>query len=90
MKKIYNFLVLALLFVASTSVMQAQKRYGFAAGALNLATPMSIDEVSAGSEFVLQSGDLLGSGPDFVRGASKSTRLTEEPLRSRICREAKC
>lgn len=76
MRKVYNLLVLAVMFIASTVAVQAQKRYQVT----DIETPATIDELSGGEQFVINSGALAGGGYNFVRGLEATATITEENL----------
>ena len=75
MKKIYNFLLLALAFIVSTTAVQAQKRYQFD----DYMATMTVDELTEGSEFVILNGALATEQKtDAFCGLTKSSSLTED------------
>ncbi len=75
MKKIFSFLLLAMLFVAGTCVAQGQKRWRVTDIELTLST----DELD-GVQFVMNNGSEGGGSNDFIRGTEKSSTLTDENL----------
>lgn len=75
MKKIFSFLMLAVLFVASTCVVQAQKRWRV----IDIEQTLSTDELE-GIQFVMNNGSVGGGSNDFIRGTEKSTTLTDDNL----------
>ena len=75
MKKIYSLILLAMLFVAGTCAVQAQKRWRVT----DIEQTLSTDELD-GVQFAINNGSVGGGSNDFIRGTEKSTTLTDENL----------
>lgn len=80
MRKFYSLLLLAVMFIAGTSVVNAEKRYGIDGGNVVSGYAWTIDDAKPGKQFVMQSGAEGGANPDFICGLSKSTFLTDANL----------
>lgn len=76
MRKVYNLVVFAVMLIASTVAVQAQKRYQVT----DIEAPATIDELSGGESFVINSGAVSGGGYNFIRGLETSKTLTDENL----------
>lgn len=84
MRKIYNLLVLAVLFMVGTTAVQAEKRYRVEGGTIASGYAWTVDVAQGyadtGTPFVIQSG-LLGDGSnDFIQGLGKSSTITDDNL----------
>ncbi len=80
MKKVYNLLLLAVMFVIGATAAQAEKRYWPQGGTIADGGEWTIDDVETGVQFVLQNGSLQGAANDFVAGVHKTTTITEDNL----------
>lgn len=80
MRKFYNFLLLALVFMASITAVQAEKRYRVEGANLDEGYGWSVDNLQIGVPFVIQSGHMGDGGKDFIKGSAKSTSINEENL----------
>lgn len=77
MKKIYNFLLLALAFIVSTTAVQAQRRYQIAGG--DITTSLGVDELVDGTEFAILNGALATEMKfDYISGLTKSSVITDD------------
>ena len=77
MKKIYNFLLLALVFIVSTTAVQAQKRYQIAGG--DIEASLTVDDLENGSEFAILNGKLASEMKyDYICGLTKNSAITDE------------
>ncbi len=80
MKKIYNLLLLVVMFVIGATAAQAEKRYWPQGGTIADGGEWTIDDVETGVQFVLQNGSLQGAANDFVSGVHKTSTITDANL----------
>lgn len=83
MRKTYYLLLLAVMFMASISAAQAEKRYVVTGGSLTDGGALESGYIEEGMSYVLQSGAFdVGTDPtpDFVKGITKSNIITDENL----------
>lgn len=82
MRKIYNLLALALIFMVSTVAVQAEKRYKINSPTLDNGDAMTVDQVAEflGQPVVIQSGHMADGGLDLIRGLGKSTTINDANL----------
>ena len=83
MRKTYYLLLLAVMFMAGISAAQAEKRYVVTGGSLTDGGALESGYIEEGMSYVLQSGAFdVGTDPtpDFVKGITKSTIITDENL----------
>ena len=77
MKKIYNFLLLAMAFIVGTTAVQAQKRYNFD----DYMSSLTVDELTDGTDFVILNGALAQEQKrDAFSGLTKSSTLSESSI----------
>ena len=80
MRKVYNLLVLAVLFIAGTFAVQAQnasKRYTM----IGWENSITADEVDENTQVVIEgSAAASGSTYDFISGLNKSTTLSDDNI----------
>ena len=74
MKKVYNFLALAILFIAGVTAAQAEDRYLI----IDEEDNWSADEIEEGYDFVINNGYLGGGTYDLIAGTSKTSYISEE------------
>lgn len=82
MRKFYNLLLLAMVFIVSATVGQAQKRYGLKGGdgTLQGSTAWNVDEIDLNTPVALQSGYLNDESKDFASTSVKTTTLKDENI----------
>ena len=77
MRKIYNLLLLAVMFIAGTAAVQAQSKNRYSVD--DWQTTLTADELVPGVKFVMEGAE-SGSGSvyDFIAGLSKTTNLSDD------------
>ena len=77
MRKIYNLLLLAVMFIAGTAAVQAQSKNRYSVD--DWQTTLTADQLVPGVKFVME-GAANGSGSvyDFIAGLSKTSNLSDD------------